>query len=451
MTGEDETPTTLSRRNVLKATGLTGSVALGASAFAGTAAAHDIDIVFDGCQTVHIVVNDRSEFGVLKEALIVEVNGVEKTVNIELFPSNTELMPERFGDRPVFTSTVPDSQAIVAVSVGRGDKLVKNPNECVDDADDGEDCPDCPVDPGTVTASDAVDVQTVDTTGFPNVTVPVRVNTAAGQAGNLTTDDLFLCEGGCRQDVSVTFASRTRADIVFVLDASASMGAHIDSLRNNIRSFIDNVEGAGIDARYALVQFSDTPDDLVGPVQDFTGSDRFKEALGDVNTEPTPSIGADEREANFDAIERASNLSYRDGAQRIMVDVTDSASDTEVRSPRETDLSMADVEQILEDGGFSYFAVSPVRGDLPDLLEGDPELGNKRVLANNIGGEWIDIGSGNFGQILDQIETTLTAAYTLEYTTTDANADGSTRSILVGVEDPDRGTLFGQASYTAPN
>lgn len=117
------------RRKVLKRFGLAGSISIGLPAFADTAIAHNLEIVFEGCQRVFLVVNDRSEFGVLKETVIVEQDGTESRVNIELTSENTEPIPDRFGNRPVFNFTASDGQVITAVETGDG-RVFENPNEC---------------------------------------------------------------------------------------------------------------------------------------------------------------------------------------------------------------------------------------------------------------------------------------------------------------------------------
>jgi hypothetical protein len=108
------------------------AAALGGAAFVGEAAAHDLEIEFEGCEKVWIVVNDPDEFGVLEETIHVydASEDERKAIPIELTPENTEPKDE-YGGKPVFTYHVSDGDAILAVETGDG-RVFENPNDCPD-------------------------------------------------------------------------------------------------------------------------------------------------------------------------------------------------------------------------------------------------------------------------------------------------------------------------------
>lgn len=134
MTGDGSSPTrtAVTRRRVLQAVGGgTGVAALGGWSLAGTAAAHDLEVAFPSCREVLVVVNDRSEFGVLTETIRVfdADSGKVQSVDVEITRENTRLVRDRFGDRPVFRYTASGDDAVVAVRTGDGRRF-ENPNDC---------------------------------------------------------------------------------------------------------------------------------------------------------------------------------------------------------------------------------------------------------------------------------------------------------------------------------
>lgn len=134
-------PMAMNRRRILRTLGAGATAsALGLTALSGTAAAHDLQVEFPDCRTVLIVVNDTSEFGVLKETVHVYDGdaGEVKEVPVELTPENTRPLPDHFGDRPVFAASVSGDSHIVGVETGDG-RMYENPNDCRGAADDADD------------------------------------------------------------------------------------------------------------------------------------------------------------------------------------------------------------------------------------------------------------------------------------------------------------------------
>ncbi len=80
-----------------------------------------------------------------------------------------------------------------------------------------------------------------------------------------TTNELYVLDGtsgtGGTQSLlyRVQPQSSIKADFVFILDNSGSMSDDIAAVRQGLNSFIANVAGAGIDARFAIVTFGGTP------------------------------------------------------------------------------------------------------------------------------------------------------------------------------------------------
>lgn len=314
-------------------------------------------------------------------------------------------------------------------------------NPCV--TTEGE-CPECTVDT-SASQSPEVTVQSTDASSFPDVSTFMQIDTAAGTAGDLTDGDFALCEAGCGQDVTAAFTSEDKpVDFVFLMDVTSSMGEELSSLKTNVQNFIDDVAAAGLDARYALYLFGD--DGATGPPavflkQDFTSdTTTFKNAVQDTSLNEEVGYGGDFEEDNYEAILTADNeLSYRSGSQRVMIDITDAPGEED---PSQTIGGLAETRanavSVLD--AYTYFAVSPDE-------DGEQQ---KRQVAADAGGTHITLGE-DLAPILNEIETEVGTSYRVDYTTANPVEDGTSRDIVIEVEDPDEGTLYATTSYTAPS
>jgi hypothetical protein len=103
------------------------------------------------------------------------------------------------------------------------------------------------------------------------------------------------------------------ADVCFVLDCSGSMGDNINAVRTHLGEFADSLLARGFDYQIGIVTFSTTVDD----VWDFSNDiELLKDRLASIGLwggiEDSPS-----------ALYRASTLSWRDGAKRNIIWITD--------------------------------------------------------------------------------------------------------------------------------
>ncbi|KXB07653.1 hypothetical protein AKJ51_00455 [candidate division MSBL1 archaeon SCGC-AAA382A20] len=321
-----------------------------------------------------------------------------------------------------------------------------------------EECPGCPY--GDVTESENIKILSVDKSGFPTISTFVRVNTEAGTAGDLV-DDFDLCEEGKRPlDLNVSFTSGTSADIVFVFDDTGSMEEEIGGMKNALSSFVDKIENAGIDARYALVSFKDT----VNLDQNFTDN---KEVIQSAVNLLSASGGGDGREDDFDAIAAATRdktpntggslSAYRPDAQRVIIDITDAPAQVDNENACNnrayiTDYTMDEVEALLE--GYTFIAISPILSESPYFSDPCYSDGDKQILAKNVGGSWFELPTTSSEEfvntLVEEVGGLLTTTYTLTFTSCYPDEDGTVREILVVVDDPVGGMLFKTTSYTAP-
>ena len=282
-----------------------------------------------------------------------------------------------------------------------------------------------------------VDVLSVDASEFPKIWAHVHVNTSAGSAGDLTESDFEIYEDGVEQTIesfNVTGGEvTTKADILFVFDDTGSMSDEIDDMKAKCKDLTDAIEAAGIDARYALVSFGDAPE----LDQDWTADATvFKAAVDALSAYG----GGDLPEDNLDAIEMGLGLGFRTDAQKIIIDITDAPTHYKDDGSGFSNYTMPEVENDLISRGVTYIAVSP----------NETADNEKKVLATNVGGLWIDIHGGDFSTILDQIVGVITSAYHIDYTTTNPAEDCTERTVKVIVHDPVAGEDSDTGKYIAP-
>lgn len=118
-----------------------------------------------------------------------------------------------------------------------------------------------------------------------------------------------------------------QVDIVFVIDTTGSMRNSINNVKNNLMSFVDDIESAGIKPNFALVKYEDITHDgddstevkKNGSSNWFMNADKFKDAIAGLAL----GDGGDLPETAIDGIEMAHQLDMRNSAQKFIILVTD--------------------------------------------------------------------------------------------------------------------------------
>jgi len=146
-------------------------------------------------------------------------------------------------------------------------------------------------------------------------------------------------------DIGFHETSATPIDIVFILDNTASMGGTIDGIKNSIIAFSQTLEAAGVDAKFALVTFGDsalhpTPAGFITSegfsdasserrVLDLSSAASLQSVLGSVEADgggdsPENALDAEKWVLTVNATTGAfTNLSWRTGAQKVEIILTD--------------------------------------------------------------------------------------------------------------------------------
>ena len=137
-------------------------------------------------------------------------------------------------------------------------------------------------------------------------------------------------------------AARARLDLVFMIDATGSMGDEIAKLKTSLRAIADEVARlpSRPDTCFGLVAYRDKTDAFVLRSHDFTSDlDAFQKVLNQLQADG----GGDEPEAMNEALfEAVHALSWRgDGATRLLVLLADASPHLDYPGPQYDDSMMA--------------------------------------------------------------------------------------------------------------
>lgn len=192
---------------------------------------------------------------------------------------------------------------------------------------------------------------------------PLMIKTASGQSTQVKPG----------QRVGVDDVPRI-VDIVIVFDTTGSMSDKIDGLVRCLQSFVAELDRSKLDWRFSVVPFGDLTipgDRVVGNLPFVTTC----QAAGQmVETLPQFSGGGNVGESSLEAMQAAMAKSYREGAIKVLVMLTD---DDPLISPQLTPVSIG---KALRQREFVCFVAShPGRG--------------YEAWANENAGKWYPIGS----------------------------------------------------------
>ena len=183
---------------------------------------------------------------------------------------------------------------------------------------------------GEVKTVRSIEVSSTDVTDFEQVKLFVQIKDGEGEhVEGLTTSDLKLSVkhpyDGTSVGTAVTPTSveelgavESRADIVFILDSTGSMGGEIGVVINNIIAFVNQLESDKVDYRLAGFHYGDeTP--YRGRIAFTSDSNAFKSWVSGLRA----SGGNDWPENPLDSVIASGAMDYRDDAQNIVVLITD--------------------------------------------------------------------------------------------------------------------------------
>lgn len=213
-----------------------------------------------------------------------------------------------------------------------------------------------------------------------------------------------------------------KADVIFVVDITSSMSPTINTVKQNVSSFVEKLKKKKIDVNLCLVTFKDST---------------FKKCTGFVNDNPaTPDNenlntflsdlskldaqeGGDMDENQLAAlIDAATGTPWREGAQRLAVLITDAgfhyspgnAGDAGAAAP-----NYNDVIKSVSDNQMFIFSLAPILPGYSDRFSS-----SQPALKDIVGGQFFDYKkfSNNeisMDSIFDSIQNQISTRYVLKY------------------------------------
>lgn len=113
-----------------------------------------------------------------------------------------------------------------------------------------------------------------------------------------------------------------KADVVFVVDTTGSMGSAIKNVRSNINTFVSELEENNIDIRLGLVEYRDIYEDGTGSTKNYdwySNVNDFKTKLSSLEVDG----GGDIPESAVDAIRCARKMKFRTDVKKYIILITD--------------------------------------------------------------------------------------------------------------------------------
>ena len=265
--------------------------------------------------------------------------------------------------------------------------------------------------------------------------------------GNLRPDNVQVFEDGAPAKI-LDFRGQGQGrpvDIVFVFDITESMQPYIDSVKQNVITFAQDLAANNRDYRLGLVTFEDyvvskEPDcncpyryKMTGDVQEFIAWVGGLHAGG----------GGDIPEDQLDALAYASTFPFRPEAQGILILITDApnhyAGDGSAHTQHDqafwdhhpnknadvTDLTGDQVAAMLKKNGLTLYAVVPPPFIAPDYA---------KIVAETHGRSYnIVTEEGRFDELVREIGHSIATEYSLTYRTPRPIEDGTSREIELKV------------------
>ncbi|MBM4179356.1 MAG: VWA domain-containing protein [Ignavibacteria bacterium] len=256
-------------------------------------------------------------------------------------------------------------------------------------------------------------IQNVTLSAFPEIGLIVECSGTCSVLDTIAPSVMHVLENGVKRPITrikkIDVKERVSVDFIFVLDVTGTMQPNINGIRNNIQSFVGNLQKRGIDYQIGLVLFSDVVEAVYDP------TDSIAKFLGWMS-KVSAFGGFDEKENALQALFDASKTRLRPSANHVAILITDAGyHQTGERGSGRTRFSTASLVEYLNEQSMRVFCIVP------------PSLKEYPKLAEGTRGITFDINQP-FSKILDQYSERLTNLYTIYY-----RSDSKVRSDSINV------------------
>jgi hypothetical protein len=284
-----------------------------------------------------------------------------------------------------------------------------------------------------------VNIIGIDPTDFSRVKVSLLINKSCALGSSLKKGDFKIEEDGKSVAIDKYYfsgnASNQKLDLAVIFDVTGSMSEEISAMKSKVQGLTNQLKGAGIDTRYALVTFADRYSVKTNWTSDpsvFKSSVNSLQAIG----------GDDEPEVSLDAISRALSMGFRSDAQKVILVITDAHAHYRNDGSNFSNSTKEEIEKDLREAGVIFIPISPI-------FNKSSSYEDLREISNDIQSMWIDINSADFSTILDQFQGILTGTYVIEYISPDQTKTEG-RIVKVSVNAPECVDGYDSNSYNKP-
>ena len=255
---------------------------------------------------------------------------------------------------------------------------------------------------------------------FPFIYLNVGVDTNGVACSNLTQSNFKVFENGTLQTNYFNVTSPNsgggvrRADIIFLMDNSGSMGTYQSAIANNVNDFVNNLVASGVDFALGLCRYGDSPNNGSPFIEDngilTSNANYFKNNIWTRNT-----VNGGTEPGYYAITQSASGFSFRPGAQRIFIEITD-------ETPNQGGATINDAETSCSNNSIALFA-------LTDSLY----LYNDFYPITSASHGQIFSVTSPFDNILSYISQTISNSYVVQYRSSNPVMDGVLRNVKVVV------------------
>jgi Mg-chelatase subunit ChlD len=189
-------------------------------------------------------------------------------------------------------------------------------------------------------------------------------------------------------------------DIVFVIDTTGSMSDKIQGLLATCEKFVDDVSSMNLDYQVAIVAFGDltVPNDSIVRTGFTQKVSVIKDSLRNV---PRYGGGANEGESSLEAMDKAMQSPFRQGAVKVIILITDEPA-------LQHQMKASDIINRLRQQEFLTFTIAPA-------------IEYYQTMAKSNGGKWYQISSNTdftdllemFKQVSEKVSQVVSDVYKL--------------------------------------
>jgi len=178
-------------------------------------------------------------------------------------------------------------------------------------------------------------------------------------------------------------ATTSRADIAFLIDSTGSMKSEIQGVQDSVRAFAEYIKGKGVDVRLGGIEFRDVVGTSLDLTSDYGSFESWVSSL-------VAYGGGDDPENDVDTVMQAINtLSWRAGAQHIIVVITDATThqsvDTYFDPGEPSHYTLQQVIDALKSKAFVLDSISPggTRGIRSRSMTRHGNYGSKSIVRDD--------------------------------------------------------------------